>query len=75
MSCKVEGCKLPLLGRVLSEDGDQILVWLIAPVNGEDKYWLKKSLCKVIKDDLESQRGNISKEQIDESISKLVGEE
>ena len=74
VSCKVDGCRLPLLGRVLSEDGDQILVWLIAPVHGEDMFWLKKSLCKVIKDDLESQKGNISKEQINDSISRLVGE-
>ena len=72
--CKVPGCKLPLLGRVLSEDGDQILVWLIASVDDEDKFWMKRSLCKIIKEDLQTQRGNISKEQIDESISKLVGE-
>jgi len=74
VACKVEGCRLPLLGRVIAEDGDQILVWLVAPVNGEDRFWLKKSLCKIIKDDLQTQRGNISKEQIDESISKMAGE-
>ena len=74
VALKVEGCRLPLLGRVIAEDGDQILVWLVAPVNGEDRFWLKKSLCKIIKEDLQTQRGNISKDQIDESISKMVGE-
>ena len=74
VACKVEGCRLPLLGRVLAEENGKIFVRLIAPINGEDKYWLTKSLCRIIENNLETQKGNITKEQIDESISKMVGE-
>tara|TARA_Y100000310_G_C20097393_1_gene541122 strand:- start:56 stop:556 length:501 start_codon:yes stop_codon:yes gene_type:complete len=75
VNCKIEGCRLPMLGRVIAEDSDQILVWLVAPINGEDQYWLQKSLCRIIKDDIEAQPGNITKHQINNAISKMVGDQ
>lgn len=73
--CRIDGCKLPMLGRVIEEENDDILVWLVAPINDEDKFWIKKSLCRVIKEEVKSQKGNISKDQINDSISILVGEQ
>ena len=75
VNCRVEGCRLPMLGRVLSEEDDEILVWLIAPIKGQDKFWLKKAFCRRIEDDIESQKGNITKDQIQGAIKKLVGEQ
>ena len=46
-----------------------------APIKGQDKFWLKKAFCRRIEDDIESQKGNITKDQIQGAIKKLVGEQ